>query len=166
MINVPKHKQGNDSLCGPACVRIVMEFYGLKASEKQIAKRCNHTYELGCTTEDMKKAAESYGFTAIIKNNATFNDIRSWLNKGVPVIVDWFTGSSGLKLSKSEVPNGHSSIIVGIDKNEVTMYDTEIGDYRRLKKEDFMRVWFDYKKQKITSEKDNLVIRQLMVIYK
>ena len=149
--------------CGPASLKIVLGYYGVKKSEKEIAKRCGHDPKLGTTNESIKKTAESYGFAAEIKNKASFTDIQKWLKRGVPVLVDWFTpGRPGT--NTSEMPDGHSSVVMGLDKKNIYLQDPEIGAMRTIHRDDFLRVWFDFKKERVTSWKD-MIIRQAIAIY-
>ena len=149
--------------CGPASLKIVMDYYGVQKSEQEIAKRCRRNPKLGTTDTSIKKTAESYGFKVEIKNKANFTDIQRWLKRGVPVIVDWFTPGR-LDAPASEMPDGHSSVVMGLDKKNIYLQDPEIGAMRTIKREDFLRVWFDFKGEKIISWKD-MIIRQLIAIY-
>lgn len=149
--------------CGPASLKIVLDYYGVQKSEREVAKHCRRNPNLGTNDISIKRVAKSYGFNAEIKNNASFTDIKKWLNKDVPVIVNWFT--RGRKdYNNSEVPDGHYSVVVGLDKKNIYLQDPEIGAMRTIKRDDFLRVWFDFKRDYITSWKD-MIIRQLIVIY-
>ena len=77
--------------CGPASLKIVLDYYGVKKGEEGIAERCGRDSKLGTNDISIQRAAESYGFNVEIKNRAGFNDIQKWLNKEIPVIVNWFT---------------------------------------------------------------------------
>ena len=149
--------------CGPASLKMVLNYYGLQKSEKEIAKRCGRDSKLGTNDISIKRVAESYGFSVAIKNNANFGDMKAWLSKRVPVIVNWF--SRGRKdYNNSEVPDGHYSVVMGLDKTNIYLQDPEIGAMRTIKRNDFLRVWFDFKKDRITSWRD-MIIRQLIAIY-
>ena len=79
------------SMCGPASLKMVFDYYGIEKSEEEIAKLAGTTEDLGTDEQGIKKAAESLGFKVEIKNESSFEDIQSWLDKKVPVIVNWFT---------------------------------------------------------------------------
>jgi len=98
-----------------------------------------------------------------IKNNSNFEDIESWLKKGVPVIVDWFTKGRP-DYPDSDVSDGHYSVVTGLDDKFIYLQDPEIGKTRKLKREDFMTVWFDFTGKYIKS--DELIIRQIIAIYR
>ena len=96
--------------CGPASLKMVLNYYGVQKSEKEIAERCGRDSKLGTNDLSIKNAARSYGFNVEIKNRASFTDIQQWLNEEVPVIVNWFT--RGRKdYGNSEVPDGHYSVV-------------------------------------------------------
>ena len=154
----------NASMCGPASLKMVFDYYGIEKTEEELAKLCNVNKELGTDDKTMKKVAESFGFKVEIKNFSSFEDIEKWLKKGVPVIVDWFSPGR-MDKEESEMPDGHSSIVVGLDLEYIYLQDPETGGLRKLKREDFYRVWFDFRKNHITNWEE-MVIRQIIAIYK
>lgn len=155
----------NVSMCGPASLKIVLDYYGFKKSEKELAKLCQHNKNLGVDDEKIKKVAESLGFKVEIKNNSNFKDIEKWLNKNkkVPVIVNWFA-KGRQNYSESEVADGHYSVLAGLDDKYIYLQDPEIGKIRKIKRDDFMRVWFDFRGKYIRSKE--LIIKQSIAIFK
>jgi len=162
MITLPAFKQSDSSRCGPAAIKMVLAYYGVDQTEDEICKRCNHTYELGCTDLQMKTALESFGFTVEVYNNSSLLDIEYWISRHMPVIVDWFTG--GAHPSQGDMPNGHSGVVVGLDRENVYLMDPENAQVRSILREDFVRVWFDWRAPIISSWED-MVIRQAIVAY-
>lgn len=153
----------HQSMCGPASLKMVFDYYEIEKSEEEIAKLCGTTENSGTDDQGIKKAAESLGLKAEIKNNATFKDIREWLNKKIPVIVNWFTRGR-IDYDDSQVPDGHYSVVVGLDDKFIYLQDPEIGKLRKIQRNDFMKVWFDFKGEYINSEE--LIIRQIIAVYK
>lgn len=157
-------------MCGPASLKMVFDYYGLPAgrqglekTEAEIAGLCGTMKELGTDDEGIKKAAESLGFMVEIKNNSNFEDIQAWLDKKVPVIVDWFTRGRS-DYDDSQVADGHYSVVVGLDETCIYLQDPEIGGLRKIVREDFMKVWFDFTGAHIKAEE--LIVRQIIAIYK
>jgi ABC-type bacteriocin/lantibiotic exporter with double-glycine peptidase domain len=168
LLEIKPFKQSDDSLCGPAVIKMVLNYYGKEVEESEIAELCNHTYELGTDDFNMKKAVEILGFKVIIKNDSTFEDIQYWLDREIPVIVDWFSpGAPPDDISLDDMPNGHSSIVVGMDSKFIHLMDPEGSKHsaavRKINKNDFLRVWFDFRPNVISSWED-MVIRQIFVI--
>ena len=147
-------------MCGPASLKMIFDYYGVEKTEAELALLCGTTKELGTNDAGLKKAAESLGFTVEIKNNSSFEDIQTWLDKKVPVIVDWFTRGG----NESEIADGHYSVVIGLDREYIYLQDPEIGGSRKIAREDFMKVWFDFSGEYIAA--DELIIRQLIAIYK
>ena len=153
----------NASMCGPASLKIVLQYYGVDVTEKELTKIAEWNKDLGIDDKGIEKTAKSFGFKVKIKNNSNFKDIEKWLDKKVPVIVNWFT--RGRKdYSDSDVADGHYSVVAGFDDKFIYLQDPEIGKIRKLERDDFMKVWFDFKGEYIKPEE--LIIRQIIVIYK
>jgi len=153
----------NNGYCGPACLKIVLGYYGVEKTEKELAKMAGWEKGLGVNDKGIKRAAEALGFKVKIKNNSSFTDIEKWLKRGVPVIVDWFTRGRN-DYPDSEMADGHSSVAAGLDNKFIYLQDPEIGRIRKIKKSDFMRVWFDFRGEYLKPRE--LVIRQIIAIYK
>jgi predicted double-glycine peptidase len=151
-------------MCGPASLKMVLAYYGVEKTEEELAKLCGTDPELGTSEEGIKRAAESLGFKVEVKNNSTFDDIRSWLDKKVPVIVNWFTRGR-IDYPDSEVPDGHLSVVVGLDDEYIYLQDPEIGKLRKITRDDFMKVWFDFTGEYINSWTE-MIIRQIIAIHR
>jgi len=153
----------HSDMCGPASLKIVLDHYGLLKQENELADLTGVVKGIGVDDSGIEKAAKSLGFKVEIKNEAAFDDIEDWLKKGVPVIVDWFTKGRA-DYGDSEVSDGHYSVVIGLDDGFIYLQDPEIGGVRKLGRDDFMRVWFDFKGEYLKPEE--LIIRQLIAIYK
>lgn len=150
-------------MCGPASLKIVFEYYGLSKSERDLAGLTGMVNGLGVDDAGIVRAAESLGFKTAIKNKSDFSDIENWLRKGVPVIVNWFTRGRS-EYSPSEVADGHYSVVVGLDDDFIYLQDPEIGEIREIRRDDFLKVWFDFSGEYIKA--DELILRQLIAVYK
>lgn len=153
----------NGGYCGPASLKMVLDYWNIEKSEEEIAMACHRDPELGTDDVSIKKAAESYGLRVEIENNASFDSIQHWLDRRVPVIVNWFTRGRA-DYGNEEVPDGHYSVAVGLDDTCIYLQDPEIGGLRKLERNDFMRVWFDFKPVYVKSWGD-MIIRQLIAIH-
>ena len=153
----------NKSYCGPASLKMVLDYYGIEKTEKELVKMTGCDKDLGVDNKGIKKTAKALGFKVKIKNNSSYSDIQKWLDKGVPIIVDWFTRGR-IDYTDSDVPDGHYSVVAGLDDKFIYLQDPEIGKIRKIDKKDFLTVWFDFKGKYIKPNK--LVIRQIIAIYK
>lgn len=163
LLNVKSFQETlNAGMCGPASLKMVLEYLGLSKTEKELAELCKVDVNLGTSDALIKNAAETLGFAVEIKNNSSFDDVQKWINRGLPVIVDWFT--RGVSNSDSAVCDGHYSVVVGLDDEYIYLQDPEIGGLRKIERNDFLRVWFDFKGLYI-NEWGDMIIRQIIVIY-
>jgi ABC-type bacteriocin/lantibiotic exporter with double-glycine peptidase domain len=148
--------------CGPAVIKMALDFYGIEKTEAEIASLTKKDKVLGIGDEEIKKVLESFGFKVEIKSFASFEDIKISLEKGAPVIVNWF--SRGRKdYGEDEVADGHYSIVVGLDNKYIYLQDPEVGRIRKILKEHFIRVWFDFTTDHIEKWED-LVVRQMITV--
>lgn len=161
LLDVPPYQEKlGAGYCGPAVLKMILGYYGIEKSEDELAQLAGTTLYLGTSNEAIKQVLEQHGLTVEIKNNSTFEDIEQWLKKGVPVIVDWF--SSALELT--DTADGHYSVVVGLNATHIYIQDPETGGLRTFRRGDFMRVWFDFKGESITSWVD-MIVRQLIAAY-
>lgn len=149
-------------MCGAASLLIVLKYYGIEKSEQELAMMLVIDNELGTDSASIKKVAESFGLKVEIENECTFEDIEKWLDRKIPVIVDWFSRGR-CDYSESEVADGHFSVVAGLDGRYIYLQDPEIGKLRKIVREDFLRVWFDFEGELIETE--GLIIRQVIAIY-
>lgn len=152
----------NAGLCGPASLKIVLDYFGVNKSEEDLARLAGTTERLGTDAEGLTKAAEELNFRVSVKNDCSFSDIEEWLAKGVPPIVDWFTRGRQ-DYSDSDIADGHYSVVCGLDNTYIYLQDPEIGGIRKIKRDDFLKVWFDFSGEFI--KPDELIIRQIIAIY-
>lgn len=150
--------------CGPAVIKMVLNFYGIAKTEAEVAILSNRDEDLGISDRDIKRILEDFGLSVEIKNFASFEDIKTALDKGAPVIVDWITRGR-YDYDEEEVADGHYSVVVGLDEENIYLQDPEVGRVRKILKEDFIRVWFDFTSDHIESWED-MVIRQMIAVYK
>lgn len=150
----------NAGYCGPANLKMVLGYYGILKSENELAKLCGTHRALGTTVRQLAKAAKRFGLKVEIKSYCTYRDLKKWLAREVPVIVDWF--SKGLP--ESPTADGHYSVVVGLDRHFIYLMDPEIGKLVRLKRDAFMRVWFDFTGDYIKSRRQ-MIVRQIIAIH-
>ncbi len=146
MINIkPFQETLGEGICGPAVLKMILMYYKIpdgNKSDLELAKICG-TNDLGTTTTQLFNAIKSFGLRCEEKFNAEFVDIRPALDRGNPVIVDWFT--PGRKdAPEGEMPDGHYSIVVNLDDKNIYLQDPEIGGMRTIPRNNFYKVWFDF----------------------
>ena len=143
---------------------MVLEFYSITKTEKDLVKLTSVSKIRGVDDKTIVKTLRIFGLKGKIKNNSNLSDIKKHLDKNIPVIVDWYTRGRR-DYPDSSVCDGHYSIVVGLDKKFIYLQDPEIGKLRKLNRDDFLRVWFDYSGEFLRSPRQ-MIIRQLIAITK
>jgi predicted double-glycine peptidase len=146
--------QETSGFCGPASLKMVLAYYGVRKSERALARLAGATRSRGVEAPGLAKAARRLGFTARIKDRATLADVKRHIKKGIPVIVDWF--------SKDD---GHYSVVVGITGSTIYLQDPEIGRVRAMDTKTFKRVWFDFPGD-ILRSKNAVILQRMLVVYR
>ena len=80
------------------------------------------------------------------------SDIKKYLDKKTPVIIDWFNKD-----------DGHYSVVVRLDKKHICLMDPELADIRKLDRATFKRIWFDFPGD-FMKRKNDVIIRRMIVI--
>ncbi len=152
MIKIKPFRQ-TPGLCGPASLKMVLDYYGVSVSEAELAKAAGATKGKGVSKKGLKKAAEHFGFKLFLKKNSSLQDLKYFIKKKIPVIIDWFFED-----------DGHYSVVVDINKKKVVIMDPSLKKgIREFSTEKFLRVWFDFSGDYIKKPK-NLVLRLMLVI--
>jgi len=139
--------------CGPASLKMVLAFFGVKKSEKELGRLTGCTTRHGTTAQKIVRAARQLGFVAKTKDDSTIADLRRLVvGKRMPVIVDWFSADAG-----------HYSVVVHIDKRFAYLNDPELARVRKIDVNTFERVWFDFESDYLRTPKD-LILRRMIVI--
>ena len=138
--------------CGPASLKIVLDYYGVSLSEKNLGKIAGTTKEKGTLKEGLIRAAKHFGFQAFSKDRSTLSDLRYFIKRKIPVIVNWFLEDEG-----------HYSVVVDINRKNVVLMDPHLGGLRTMPIEKFLRIWFDFRGKYIKNLQE-IVLRAMLVV--
>ncbi len=116
MLEVKPFKQ-KPGYCGPACLKMISYYYGIKKSEKEIVKLCECTPSKGVGAKDLVKAAKKLGLEGFVQDDATIKHLRYYIHdKEVPVIVAWFSSDEGHYSVAVDIDKENSKIMIGLSK--------------------------------------------------
>ncbi len=133
-LKVPYHHQKNCYFCGPTSLKIVLEKFGVKRTEKELARIAGTSEKDGTSHCGMIKACRKFGFSCFVHENANLRNIESFLKAGLPVISDW---------TDSESKTGHYSVITEIGKKNVFFCDPWYGPAYAVERKTFEKFWKD-----------------------
>jgi ATP-binding cassette, subfamily B, bacterial len=133
MLKVPLYEQNRGYTCGPTCITMLGEFYRLPLTWKAIMKvsKCNKD---GMSNQDMVNALKKLGFRVNASSRNSWQDLRRNYERGIPSIVAWMLHGY----------IAHFSIVVKVTGEHIVLADPDNGERRRMRKNVFMRLWFDY----------------------
>ncbi|MDE1856263.1 MAG: GNAT family N-acetyltransferase [Candidatus Micrarchaeota archaeon] len=131
-LDVPNVAQVFDFTCGPASLKSVLQYNGVKASERALSS-FGTTVEWGTDHESLVHAANAFGMKAEEKLGANITDIIKCIDKGTPVIVNYFLKKAG---------EGHYSVAYGYDKSNLYIMDVATGKKEKMSKQEFDEQWF------------------------
>lgn len=140
--------------CGPACLKIVFDYYGIVKSQEEWAKLSGATHEEGVQNDGLFRAIKTVGFSYKVFKEASFDDIRELVKQNKTVIAIWWSGEEG-----------HYSPIADISDKTITLADPTLGRFRRMGLKKFDHLWFDFAKDNYREARD-LQLRNLIIIYK
>lgn len=125
--------------CGPACLKMILHYYGREVSEEEIAEIAKPTFECGTSTENLLLAAEAFGLAGEWHKGGTLEDLRAYTEKDIPVIVEWFSCDAS-----PDPGEPHYSIIIGVSDTQIFILDPEDGQRYEMSHAKFMSVWFSF----------------------
>jgi len=151
MLPVKPYRQ-QSGYCGPASLKMVLAYFGVNKSERELGRLSGCTSRWGTPGEGLLAAARKLGFEGKIIDHADIGDLRAYVKKKIPVIVDWFS-----------TDEGHYSVVVDVTRTHLVLQDPEFGRTRSMTHADFKRVWFDFPGDYLKTKSD-IRIRRMIVI--
>ncbi len=127
--------------CGPAALKIVLDYLNSSVTEKELARLCQTT-KTGTDPQKMIEAAQKIGLGSYQKENMTIEEVKKIIRSGSPVIANF-----QLKPQKGE---GHYAVMIGYSQNTFVLSDPqEEHGYREVKIKDFMKLWYELEDQTV-----------------
>jgi ABC-type bacteriocin/lantibiotic exporter with double-glycine peptidase domain len=149
MISLKPYKQSK-GYCGPACLKMVLSAYGINKSEKFLARITKTSRTEGCNERNLVEAVEKFGLKGYIKQHSSIRELKKLVERGIPVIVDWFSPEEA----------GHYSVVVGFDKGKIILAEPHFGELKKHDVEWFEERWFD-----LPFNTEGPLIKEIVVIY-
>ncbi len=146
-IALPDVRQATRYTCGAASLQSVLAYYGRGGDfgEGVLAEELGSDDVNGTAPDAMVRMAERAGLRATMREHMTLADLEGYVERGVPVIVDYqaWSDQEGADYS-DDWTNGHYSVVVGIDEHNVYLEDPAIlGSRGGISRQDFMARWHD-----------------------
>ena len=139
LLKIPFFHQKKNYTCGPASLKMVFDFFGMKFKEEDIARKAK-TDKTGTKHDSLINVARKNGFYCYVHENGSINQIGHFIDIDLPVIVDYTEPSDG---------EGHYAVIIGYDKNKFILNDPWNGKKFHLSFNEFKKRWHDFHKRHV-----------------
>lgn len=151
MFKIKLYRQ-TSGFCGPASLRMVLAYYGVRKTEAEIAMAAGSSRQTGTSPRGLVRSAKLFGLEAFWRKNCRLGDLELFVKKEIPVIVDWFFED-----------DGHYSVVAEINKKNITLADPATFKFNKIPLEKFYRIWFDFSGSYIKKPQD-LILRSVIVV--
>lgn len=140
MKKFPFYKQETNYTCGAAVMRMALEYFGIKKSEKQIAKLLGTNRTRGTWHKDLPILAEKFKLNYVVMRQAKISDLKWYQKNHFIVVLCYFNRQEKID---------HYAIVKKIDKKYIYFYDPYFGDQHKHLLKYFEKIWkFDSKYDK------------------
>lgn len=129
MIKLDIIKQKYDYDCGPASLAMVFCYNNTCQEYPDLLKMAGA--KRGTDNLRMKELAEEIGFKTKMKENAEIEDIKKFIEKKIPVIVNYIEPTMNI---------GHYSVVVGINE-KLILANTDNGEEEEWDIKKFEERW-------------------------
>lgn len=161
MLAVPHHRQRTAFSCGPASLRIALEYFGVEVPEAEISEAVGCSSEHGSSPGALARYARKRGLIARSRRNLSLADLRADIRAyRVPIVAMQAWGGPGVDLSSSS-DHGHYCLVVGVSTDRVTLCDPSAKTkHIHLDPETFLARWHDKCAQGRNYERWALTVRR------
>ena len=121
ILDFPKLRQVYDYDCGANALQGVLDYYGIDVNEGIIMKKAGTNHK-GTEISGLKKAAE-YFKLKYREGEMTFDDLKKYIDKKIPVIIAIQAWPKEKVNWKTEWSTGHYVVVVGYSKNRIYFED-------------------------------------------
>ena len=144
-IKVPLTRQALNYNCGASAFQSILYYYGIEYSEGDLAVLLHSDTLHGTRYQNIVSLANTLHLNVETKKNATFNDLKHYLDLKKPVIIliQAWTNQSIVDW-KNDWIDGHYVVAIGYDQNNVYFMDpSTLGNYAYIPQPEFMDRWHD-----------------------
>lgn len=146
ILQVPHLRQQRDWSCGPACVRMVLRYFGEDVSESDLIEALSASDRDGTSPERIMQHLRARGLAVRQRRKADIRWLQLQASARTPVLVacqDWAHKPGRTDYAHSW-DNGHYAVVVAASPETVTLCDPSSKRPRRhIPAADFLARWRD-----------------------
>lgn len=114
VIPVPYHEQETQFTCGPAVLKMILQYHGEYMGERRLRRYTKTSPKTGTNHQELITASRKLGYHCFVKQNARPYDVKSFINRGLPTIINW---------QEPDTKEGHYSVIFGYTADYFYVHD-------------------------------------------
>ena len=145
---VPDVRQSNTYSCGSAALMSILNYYQkFDGTEDELSKELKTNSKDGTKPESIVRVAKKYGLAPRLKQYSSIQHLKGEIDKGNPVIVNYQAWPDKKKTKeewKKNYSDGHYSVLIGVNSDEVILEDPSIlGKRIKIPVDEFISRWHD-----------------------
>lgn len=129
---IPYFKQETDYTCGVACMRMILASFGIRRSERVLAKIMGSSPRFGTLNRQFPLLAEKFRLSYFVGRDASLKEIDAYLKSGFCVVVNFFDVIEQV---------GHYAVVKSVSKKQICLIDPFHGPGFSLSINAFLKVW-------------------------
>lgn len=147
-LDVPYSPNGFQNSCSETSAEMILRAFGVVGwSQYEIHEKGYHTFEGGVSEGDLgllnmfkyetfcNKKGESIKFHVELFENGDLKTLKSWIDKGIPIIVRIETNDRG---------DRHTIVIVGYNNEGIFKHDNDLGSALFVPNNRFIKRWLGW----------------------
>ena len=124
-------KQGTQE-CGPTCMAMVMNFWGVKTTKDEIWPKVRAYYGPYTNGNDMNNYFRKHGFKTKVMTTTKYTNLKYFIHKGYPLIA--------LTETRRYPGAGHYIVLIGYNEKGFNIIDPDPGKFDFLTYEQFKKL--------------------------
>ena len=142
ILEYPIVRQSTDYSCGAAVVQSILVYYGKDVREKELMTKLKTSKDDGTNPTRMIHFLRQQGLDVNF-NKMSITDIKSYINKKIPVIVLIQAWADNEKEYDKNLDNGHYVVCIGYTNDKIYFEDPSIFERGYLNFDEFIKRWKD-----------------------
>jgi len=130
-------KQRDSSACAPTCIEMVLNYFDVPHTVKEITKVTDYKKEGGMYNLQLVKAILNFGLKVKKRTNASWEELMKENTKESAIIVSWML----------EGYIGHVSVVEKVTETHIFLAEPTTGRIMKVEKIKFLRLWWDFEGQ-------------------
>ncbi|MGB8359699.1 MAG: C39 family peptidase [Bacteroidales bacterium] len=147
VLDFPQTRQSFNYSCGPGAVQAVMAYYGENFRESELIELLKTDKNEGTLVKHITDFLNQKGFSTTVKQNMTTDELFSFIDKHIPVIVmlQAWGGEDDFENSyRDSWDDGHFAVVIGYTRKDVLLSDPALFTRGYIPVQEFIDRWHDY----------------------